>query len=436
MTSEAVAPPSGVPAADSSAPTLLAAPHEPLNPLVTTQTALDTAVAALATGSGSFAIDAERAGGFRYTQRAYLIQIRRRGAGTWLIDPTSDLDFSPLAGVLAQAEWVLHAANQDLPCLAELGLAPVELFDTELAGRLLGIARVGLSAMTEQYLGVTLAKEHSAADWSVRPLPAEWLTYAALDVELLLDLRDLLAAELVALGRRGWAQEEFEAVRLAPPPPPREDPWRRVKGVHTRVPRQLAIVRELWTERDRIARQRDKAPGRVLPDTTIAALATTPPSSFPQMSSVSGMKRQPAPTRRVWWAAVQRAQTMPKADLPAPVRNGTAIPNHRAWPRINPLAAARLAAATQALTDAADALSMPRENLLGPRALRAAIWTLTPPGAAAPDATADEVRAALTAAGARQWQLEVVGQAVAEAIAEAVDASQADGASPTQITGE
>ena len=433
MSSESAAP-APVEPVDQPVVTLLAAPRDPVQPLVTTEAQLAEAVAALALGTGSFAIDAERAGGFRYTQRAYLIQIRRRESGTWLIDPTADLDFRPLAEVMDQDEWVLHAANQDLPCLAELGLVPRELFDTELAGRLLGNARVGLSAMTEAHMGVTLAKEHSAADWSTRPFPAEWLTYAALDVELLLDLRDLLDAELRAIGRRDWAQEEFEAVRLAPPTPPRADPWRRVKGVHTRSPRQLAIVRELWTERDRIARQRDKAPSRVLPDATIAAMAASPPTSFPQMASISGMKRQPAPIRRVWWAAVQRAQALPKSELPTPVRNGTAIPNHRAWPRINPVAAARLAAATTALTAQADALAMPRENLLGPRVLRAAIWALSTTAAATQDGpeppTAAVVTNALAVAGARQWQLQVVGDAVAAAIIEG------DGASPPQITGE
>lgn len=431
MPSEPTVPASAEPV-EQPVVTLLAAPNEPMNPLVTSQPELVDAVAALAMGTGSFAIDAERAGGFRYTQRAYLIQIRRREAGTWLIDPTADLDFRPLAEVLDQDEWVLHAANQDLPCLAELGLAPRELFDTELAGRLLGNARVGLSAMTEAHLGVTLAKEHSAADWSTRPLPVEWLTYAALDVELLLDLRDLLDAELRATGRRDWAHEEFEAVRLATPTSPRLDPWRRVKGVHTRSPRQLAIVRELWTERDRIARQRDKAPSRVLPDATIAALAASPPTSFPQLATISGMKRQPAPIRRVWWAAVQRAQALPKSELPTPVRNGTAIPNHRAWPRINPVAAARLAAATTALTAQSDALEMPRENLLGPRVLRAAIWALSSSPAAThvgeESPTVAAVTNALADAGARQWQLQVVGAAMAAAIIEG------DGASPPQIT--
>ena len=157
------------------------------------------------------AVDAERAHGFRYSQRAYLIQLRRAGAGTHLIDPIAfgqpaDLSVRS-ATALADAEWVIHAASQDLPCLYEVGLVPRTLFDTELAARLLGYPRVALGTMLEELLGVRLLKEHSAADWSTRPLPSEWLNYAALDVELLVELRDRLAAELVASrqGRLGSA---------------------------------------------------------------------------------------------------------------------------------------------------------------------------------------------------------------------------------------
>src|SRR4030095_12945005 len=118
----------------------------------------------------------------------------------------------PLATALAEGEWVLHAASQDLACLAELGMKPRRLFDTELAARLAGFERVGLAALTEQLLGFTLEKHHSAADWSTRPLPQAWLSYAALDVELLVELRDALAAELIAQGKDEWAAEEFAAL--------------------------------------------------------------------------------------------------------------------------------------------------------------------------------------------------------------------------------
>src|SRR4051794_1460131 len=167
-----------------------------LPPLTETPPALAEACAALAAASGPVAIDAERASGYRYSNRAYLIQLRREGAGTWLVDPIPLTTLAPLQEALAGSEWILHAATQDLPCLREVGLAPTSLFDTELAGRLLGYPRVGLATLVETVLGQRMRKEHSAADWSTRPLPTAWLDYAALDVEVLLELREHMIAEL------------------------------------------------------------------------------------------------------------------------------------------------------------------------------------------------------------------------------------------------
>ena len=128
-------------------------------------------------------------------------------------------DLSVVQQAVVDTEWVLHAANQDLPCLAEIGLVPTRIFDTELAARLAGLPRVGLGAVVESLLGFSLVKGHSAADWSTRPLPEEWLVYAALDVEVLVDLRDALAAILEEQGKTEWARQEFEAIlgrRAAP----------------------------------------------------------------------------------------------------------------------------------------------------------------------------------------------------------------------------
>src|SRR6478609_9030859 len=159
-----------------------------------TDAGLLEACAALAAATGPVAIDAERASGYRYSNRAYLIQLRREGAGTWLVDPIPLTTLAPLQEALEGSEWILHAATQDLPCLREVGLTPTSLFDTELAGRLLGYPRVGLATLVETVLGQRMRKEHSAADWSTRPLPKPWLEYAALDVEVLIELRDHIAA--------------------------------------------------------------------------------------------------------------------------------------------------------------------------------------------------------------------------------------------------
>src|SRR6188768_1598939 len=247
-------------APEGPAPSLVVPLDEPADGVprvVETERELARAADAVAGGEGPVAIDAERASGYRYGQRAYLVQVRREGAGTWLIDPVGCPDLTPLDDAIGAAEWILHAATQDLACLAEVGLRPRQLFDTELAARILGLHRVGLAAVVEELLGLSLAKEHSAVDWSTRPLPEPWLRYAALDVEVLTDLRDGVAAELSRQGKLAWAQEEFAAVVAAPPPPPRVDPWRRTSGMHrVRDRRRLAAVRELWTARDAIARQR------------------------------------------------------------------------------------------------------------------------------------------------------------------------------------
>src|SRR5262249_43411098 len=264
--------------------------------------------AARAGGEGPVAVDAERASGFRYGHRAFLVQLRRGGAGTVLIDPMACPDLTGLDDALVSTEVVLHAASQDLPCLAELGFRPRALFDTELAGRLLGFPRVGLGALVETVLGWTLEKGHAAADWSVRPLSAELLRYAALDVELLVELRDALAAQLAEQGKTEWAAQEFAAVLAAKPPGPRPDPWRRTSGLHrVHSRRGLAIVRELWQERDKIARRRDLSPGRVLPDTAIVEAARALPGSQAGLADLPAFRSRGARRHATAWRrAVQR----------------------------------------------------------------------------------------------------------------------------------
>ena len=363
-------------------------------------------------GTGPVAVDAERASGYRYGQRAYLVQLRRDGVGSALIDPIGITDFSPLAGALADAEWVLHAASQDLPCLAELGLRPARIFDTELAARLLGRTRVGLGPLVEDVLGLGLEKEHSAADWSTRPLPEPWLRYAALDVEVLLELRDALAAELAAAGKTLWAQQEFAAIAAAPPPAPRQDPWRRTSGMHRlRNRRSLAIVRALWFARDSVARERDVAPGRILPDAAIVAAATALPVDRNALAGLTEFSGRGAQRRiATWWTAIEAAMTLPDSELPLHVLPSDAPPPPRSWPDRNPIAASRLSAARTALIELAEANEVPLENLLTPDLLRRICWE--PPDPARPTDIADRLRAM----GARQWQIDLVTGPIHQAL--------------------
>jgi ribonuclease D len=388
-------------------------PRDGVPAVVTTGEALARATRELAGGSGPVAVDAERASGFRYGQRAFLVQFRRREAGTVLVDPVTCPDLSGLDAALAPAEAVLHAAGQDLPCLAELGYRPRTLFDTELGGRLLGYPRVGLAALVEEVLGLRLAKGHGAEDWSTRPLPAEWLRYAALDVEVLVELRDALAGELEEQGKAEWAREEFAAVLAARPPGPRPDPWRRTSGIHrVHSRRGLAVVRELWLERDAIARRRDLSPGRVLSDAAIVEAARALPSNADELMVVPGFTGRGARRHiRSWMAAVRRAQAEPETALPAasgPAADGPP-PAHR-WPERDPAAARRLAAVRAVVTALGESLSVPTENLLHPDAVRRVAWK--PPEPQTPEAIA----AQLAGYGARPWQVELTAEPVAAAL--------------------
>ena len=398
---------------ESTGPVPLTEPRDGVPTPLTDPAELDRVVRGLAAGSGPVAVDAERASGYRYGQAAYLVQLRREDVGTVLIDPRALPDLAALGEAMADDEWVLHAASQDLPCLGELGMRPTRVFDTELAGRLLGYPRVGLGSMVEEVLGLTLEKGHSAADWSTRPLPEPWLRYAALDVELLVELRDVLAAQLDVQGKRGWAEQEFAAIVAAPAPAPRVDPWRRTSGLHrVRKRRQLAVVRALWERRDQVARRRDIAPGRVLPDAALVAAALTSPRTEAELTSLPvwggrSMRRQTA----TWLPVIEEALGLAESDLPDLKAAHEGPPPARSWGDRDPAAASRLAAARAAVGALAERHRLPVENLLAPDAVRRLCW--------APPAPADEPAVAefLRTYGARPWQVELTAPVLAEALA-------------------
>lgn len=407
-------------APDDATPLPTAAPAEKPRVIDTRDDYLD-AVRRLAAGTGPVAVDAERASGFRYSQRAYLIQVFRRGAGTFLFDPPAIDSFSELQDAIGDAEWVLHAASQDLACLREVGLEPPSIFDTELGARLAGLPRVGLAAVVEETLGLHLKKEHSAADWSTRPLPESWLTYAALDVELLVDVRDSIHDRLDAAGKLAAAEQEFRAVLERPAPEPRSEPWRRLSGLHAvRGQRALAVARALWLARDAYAREIDIAPGRLVPDASIVAAAKASPASkreLAQLSSFHGRASRSQLDR--WWAAIQEG--LATDDLPAVrVREEAMIPPPRSWSDRNPEADRRLRAARERLQLVADDLEVPLENLLTPDTLRRIAWQ---PPRTVSEAT---IAAALEAGGARPWQIDATALIIADAFVDAAQAPDED----------
>jgi ribonuclease D len=387
-------------------------PREGIPPVIEDPAALEAVVRAFAGGTGPVAVDAERASGYRYSGRAYLVQLRRAGAGSALIDPIGCPDLSGLDRALEDAEIVLHAATQDLPCLSELGFRPRRLFDTELAGRLLGYERVGLGTIVEVVLGLRLEKGHSAADWSTRPLPEAWLRYAALDVEVLIELRNALHAELESTGKLDWALEEFASIVAAPGHPPRNDPWRRTSGIHrVRTLRGLAVVRELWTLRDEIARTSDLAPGRVLPDSAIVQAALDQPRTTKALTEIAPFTGRSARRHlRDWLGAVNRARGLAEAELPQPVGPGDGPPPANRWADRDPAAARRLAAVRTVVAALADEHRMPIENLLQPDAVRRLAWE--PPADLSEEAVAERLRGL----GAREWQITLTAHPMAKSL--------------------
>jgi ribonuclease D len=383
-----------------------------------TEDALAEVCRRLAEGTGPVAIDAERASGYRYSNRAYLIQLRRDGSGTALIDPIAFSSLAPLQEVLRGTEWILHAATQDLPCLNEIGLHPDALFDTELAGRLLGYPRVGLATLVETLLGFRMKKEHSAADWSTRPLPSSWLEYAALDVEVLVELRDRLAAELEESGKAEWARQEFDHLRgfVAPV---RHEAWRRTSGVHrVRGRRALAAVRALWEARDEIASQRDVTPGRIVPDAALVAAAVAQPADRAALLSTKGFHGRGAERYASrWMEALAEAAALDEDDLPARSPRGDGPPVPRAWAEKDPVAGRRLALARDAMARLSEHHGVPQENLLTPDTLRRVLWE--PPATRDAGDLLDRVVDRLGDLGARSWQIALTAPLLTTAVLEA-----------------
>ena len=392
--------------------------------VIATDAALIDAISELRKGNGPFAVDAERASGFRYSARAYLIQIKRNGGGLHLIDPIpfglAHPVIASLNDLLNTDEVILHASTQDLPCLREIGINPERLFDTELAGRIAGLPRVGLGPLLESLMGVLLAKEHSAADWSTRPLPHEWLTYAALDVELLVELRAAMHAILSTAGKLEWAEQEFAAILKAPPPPPRVDPWRRTSGMHKIKRRDhLAIIRSLWLARDEIASAHDIAGGKLLNDSAIVELALAAPASKKEFEKVLrplGLRARWLENLATWLDAIALAVALPESQWPPLRTNADTLPPIKLWRDRFPEKFAPLSHARAGIDIIATAHHIPVENLISPEIIRRVCWQ--PPAASTQTYDELSVRSAMSALGARPWQIELVAPTLAHALLE------------------
>ncbi len=402
----------------------LVAPAQGVPAVVDTEEKFIAALQDLESGSGPFAVDAERASGYKYSSRAYLIQIKRTGGGLHLIDPIPfgpghEL-FSQLNELLNTDEVILHASTQDLPCLREIGINPTKLFDTELGGRIAGLPRVGLGPLLESLMGVSLAKEHSAVDWSTRPLPPEWLNYAALDVELLVALREKIYELLSVAKKWSWAEQEFAAILLTPPPPPRIDPWRRTSGMHKIKKRdQLAIIKNLWTARNEIAKANDVASGKLLNDAAIIEFAIHKPLTKKDAEKALrpiGMRARWLENMPTWLEAIESALNTPEDQWP-PMKSGAdTLPPIKLWRERFPEKYAPLTHARFAIETLAQELFIPVENLISPEIIRRICWA--PPVASTSTLDVTGVSEAMAKLGARSWQIDIVAPSVAAALLE------------------
>ncbi len=402
--------------------TPLLAPAEGVPQIIADEASFESALSELALGTGPFAVDAERASGFKFSARAYLIQIKRQGGGLHLIDP---IPFGPnhqlflkLNELLQSNEVILHASTQDLPCLRELGINPKRLFDTELGGRIAGLPRVGLGPLLESLMEVSLAKEHSAADWSQRPLPQEWLNYAALDVELLVELREKVYGLLASANKWEWAREEFQAILDAPPSPPRVDPWRRTSGMHKIKKRnQLAVVRALWTVRNEIAQEVDISQGRLLSDAAIVEIASVAHTKTIKTKKDLERTLRPLGLRARWlentasWInAISDSLALSEEQWPQVRSDSDSLPPLKIWRERFPDKYAPLTHAKALLSAKATELDIPLENMITPEYIRRICW----------NAPKGEVARALATLGARSWQVEIAAPLLEAALLETV----------------
>lgn len=335
----------------------------------------------LAQGTGWLAVDTERASAYRYDDRAFLLQFRRRGAGTFLIDP--ELGHEAMADLgthINDLTWIIHAAHSDLPCLAAIGLYPAKVIDTELAGRLLGLEKVNLAALTEQLLGVGLAKGHGREDWSTRPLPADWLDYAALDVELLIELAEVLTQALSELDRLEWLEQECAEVLVTNRKYAKGlhvgRTWRGLKGISKlRTPEQLNVARALWTRRDEIAARKDISPTHVLGHNVLRTIAEELPSTHRELKNIRGFPRRRHGATEAWLNVVTKARRQPESSWPtleAPSRSD--MPHFRRWAEHEPQAASLFEDARAAIDAACTQLHLRGDTLITTSQIRELVW--------------------------------------------------------------
>jgi ribonuclease D len=279
----------------------------------------------------AIAIDTEADSLHHYPGKLCLVQVATDAGGAHLVDPLALPDLSALGPALAAPGIVkiFHAADNDLGYLKRhRDFVVVNVFDTSIAARFLGVTSLGLDVLLKTYLGVDSGKSRQKDDWSRRPLTPEQETYALNDVVHLFPLRDRLTEELIARGRLAWLEEECAALAAASVPPRISDPdaYLGLKGTKDLDRRGLAVLRELYRERERLALEMDRPPFMILGHDTLVTLAARRPTDVAGLLEIPGCT--PRFERRFGAAvlgAISRGLAVPEEDLP--VRTSKPRPN-------------------------------------------------------------------------------------------------------------
>lgn len=242
--------------------------------------------------------------------------------GLFLIDPRPIRDISPFWELLTSENVtvVAHAAREEfLFCYRATGKRPTRLFDTQVAAGLIGLEfPVSLSNLILRLLGQRLPKGETRTDWRGRPLSKQQLEYALNDVIYLHDIHEQLNGEIEKLGRTTWLADEMDRFQTGWEEYSNRPGWRSVSGIGNLNRRSLAIVRELWTWRDKQAQAQNSPPRRLLRDDLIVELAKRKSARIQQIKALRGMNRRDMDPYLVEIAdAVRVALDLPEDQCPS-----------------------------------------------------------------------------------------------------------------------
>jgi len=206
----------------------------------------------------------------RYGRRICLFQVALDDGSVFLLDP--------LEGEAVWPGWkeilenpgvtkVIWAAQNDIRALKTChGVHLRGLWDLFDASCLTVTPRPSLPLLVSTFLGLEIEKAESlqVSDWSVRPLSDDQRAYAAQDVVYLLALADLVDPLLDQKKKRDAFLARMEAAEAYVFADVAE-PWRKIKGSAFLLPPELDHLKTLWQRRDKLARELDLAPWRVVP---------------------------------------------------------------------------------------------------------------------------------------------------------------------------